>query len=241
MRALVATWVACVGACAGCATSRPAPDPAPAGDIPRATDTTADTTRSSVRFLALGDSFTIGTGSTPDQSFPARLAQRWGCSIEVRNVAVNGFTAQDVIDVELPQSGQFAPTFVTVAVGANDIVQGNGVEQYRERVRQILASVVRTEVKQLVTIPQPDWALSPAAEGFGDPSKIEQRIVTFNQVLREETARAGGRYVDLFELMQIQARQGLLAKDELHPSAAAYDAWAGELARTLPSPCGAGP
>src|SRR5579871_3201550 len=48
---------------------------------------TADVTRASapasVRYLALGDSFTVGTGSAPSQSFPARLVERWGCHAEL--------------------------------------------------------------------------------------------------------------------------------------------------------------
>jgi acyl-CoA thioesterase I len=236
MRALAATPFVCV-ACAACAT-HPTRDAAPKADAPRATARTSAATGASARFLALGDSFTIGTGSAPERSFPARLAGRWGCAIELRNVAVNGYTARDVIGEELPELTPFAPTFVTVAVGANDIVQGNGVEHYRQEVREILASVARAGVKEIITIPQPDWALSPTARAFGDPAPIEQRIVVFNSVLREETAAVGGRYIDLFGLMQAQAREGRLAKDQLHPSADAYDAWAAELARSVPSPCG---
>lgn len=47
-------------------------------------------------------------------------------------------------------------------------------------------------------LPQPDWSLS----------------------------RAGASYVDIFPLMRDQMRRGMLAPDGLHPSAAAYAAWA---------------
>src|SRR4051794_10282818 len=80
-----------------------------------------------LRFVALGDSFTIGTGSTPEASFPARLRSRWqamGCAAALRNLAVNGYTSHDVATRELPELGAPAPDFVTFAVGANDIVRG---------------------------------------------------------------------------------------------------------------------
>src|SRR5687767_6022996 len=41
------------------------------------------------RYLALGDSFTIGTGSSPSEAFPSRLVARWrgrGCLAELKNV-----------------------------------------------------------------------------------------------------------------------------------------------------------
>jgi acyl-CoA thioesterase-1 len=192
-----------------------------------------------VRYLALGDSFTIGTGSPPDRSFPARLASRWSCPIELRNLAVNGYTSQDVIDRELPQLTAFDPTLVSLAIGANDIVQGSTSDEYRARVRHILGSIPRTasHAVTIVAIPQPDWALSPAAQAFGEPSQIERRIVELNEILGQETTAAGGVFIDLFARMQAQARARMLAGDELHPSADAYDTWATDLARALPSPC----
>jgi len=90
------------------------------------------------RFLALGDSFTIGTGTTPDRSFPAVLARLWtesGRSVVLSNPAVNGYTTDDLIDAELPLVVSFRPTLVTLLIGANDIVQGSSDDRYRRHVR----------------------------------------------------------------------------------------------------------
>src|SRR5438270_11685831 len=78
------------------------------------------------RFLALGDSFTIGTGTTPGRSFPAVLARIWtelGRKVILANPAVNGYTTDDLISEELPLVSSFRPTLITVLVGANDIVR----------------------------------------------------------------------------------------------------------------------
>lgn len=192
-----------------------------------------------VRFLALGDSFTIGTGATPERSFPARLAARWrtsSCLLTLENVAVNGFTTDDVITVELPHLATFHPTFVTVAIGANDIVRGTSDADYRANVRRILDAAKGTGAR-VVALPQPDWSRSPAAASFGTPEALAARITRFNAVLTEEARATNAEWVDLVPLMQEQARRGDLASDGLHPSASAYDAWAMELARVLTSPC----
>src|SRR5438270_2181828 len=79
------------------------------------------------RFLALGDSFTIGTGTTPDRSFPAVLVGIWrdrGARVELSNPAMNGYTTDDLIADELPLVASYGPDLVTVLIGANDIVQG---------------------------------------------------------------------------------------------------------------------
>src|SRR5882672_7597493 len=87
------------------------------------------------RFLALGDSFTIGTGTTPDRSFPAVLTRLWaehGRVVLLRNPAVNGYRTEDVIVEELPLVAQLQPTLVTILIGANDIVAGSSDDRYRE-------------------------------------------------------------------------------------------------------------
>jgi lysophospholipase L1-like esterase len=190
------------------------------------------------RYLALGDSFTIGTGSEPSQSFPARLTARWqqaGTSVVLRNLGVNGYTTQNLIDRELPAAPDFAPTFVTLAIGANDIVHGSNVDTYRAQLRRIFDGLAAAGIPgaRVVAIPQPDWALSPVAADFGDPAAIEQTIVAFNTALAEESARVGARYIDLFPLMRNEARARMIAGDGLHPNAEAYDAWADALARAL--------
>ncbi|MBS2016908.1 MAG: SGNH/GDSL hydrolase family protein [Deltaproteobacteria bacterium] len=191
------------------------------------------------RYLALGDSFTIGTGGAPSASFPARLVERWRsrCVVRLENVAVNGFTTDDLIEKELPSLATFKPTFVTVAIGANDIVRGTSVDAYRANVRRILDAVAATGAK-VVVVPQPDWSRSPVSASFGKTDALDASIRTFNEVLAAEARAHGATFVDLAPLMRDQAAKKMVASDGLHPNGEAYDAWAAELARVLPAPCG---
>ena len=186
------------------------------------------------RYLALGDSFTIGTGTTPAQSFPAVLVERWkadGRTVALTNPAVNGYTTDDLIARELPLAATVKPALVTVLIGANDIVRGEAPERYRGQLQRIYAGLAAAGVpgRALVALPQPDWARSPAAAPFGRPAELRATIEAFNQIAKEEVERAGGRYIDLFPLMRRQAAAGMLAPDGLHPSAAAYAEWADAL------------
>jgi lysophospholipase L1-like esterase len=202
-------------------------------------DGAAAPVRASATYLALGDSFTIGTGSTPAESFPARLVSRWTCPVELHNDGVDGFTSENVIDVELPDLKTFSPGFVTLLVGANDIVHRESPDTYRAHLRTVFQAIHAANVARVVVLPQPDWSLSPVARAFGAPSDLHAEIVLFNGILRDEAASAGAEFVDLFPLMEQEARERMIASDGLHPSAAAYDAWAAELARRVASPCGA--
>jgi acyl-CoA thioesterase I len=185
------------------------------------------------RFLALGDSFTIGTGTSPDRSFAAVLVALWveaGREVALTNPSVNGYTTDDLIAEELPLVARVDPTLVTLLIGANDIVQGQGADGYRQRLARIYAHLrAHAPRARVVALPQPDWSLSPAAAGFGDVAVIARTIERFNEIAREEGVRTGAQWIDLFPLMREQARRGMFAADGLHPSASAYAEWAREL------------
>jgi acyl-CoA thioesterase-1 len=195
-----------------------------------------------VRYLALGDSFTIGTGTTPDRSFPAVLVNRWwdsGIECDLRNPAVNGYTTDDLIREELPLVEAYAPHLVTVLIGANDIVAAlradSGVtsraaDRYRSQLRRIHDRVrAGAPAARRFGLPQPDWSLTAAGSSFGDPAGIARAIDRFNEIAREEVESAGGTYLDISALMREQMRKRMTAPDGLHPSAAAYAQWADAL------------
>lgn len=192
-----------------------------------------------MRYLALGDSFTIGTGTTPDRSFPAVLVSLWwdqGRDCDLRNPAVNGYTTDDLIREELPLVESYVPDLVTLLIGANDIVAGVREERYRMQLRRI-HDRVRAGAPDAAryALPQPDWSHDPAGPRFGDPVRLARTIERFNQIAREEAERAGAAYIDLFPLMREQMDKGMTAPDGLHPSAEAYGQWARALQGALMS------
>lgn len=188
------------------------------------------------RYLALGDSFTAGTGALPSESFPARLVHHWkakGHTVHLSNPAKNGYTTQDLIDEELPVLKTFKPTLVTLAIGANDLVRGADERRYRAQLRKIFQAILSAGVKPsaIFAIPQPAWHAAPVAEAFGDREALRAKIERFNTVLQEESKSVGARYIDLWPLMLKQKHD--VAPDGLHPSASAYDAMAKALARHI--------
>jgi lysophospholipase L1-like esterase len=189
----------------------------------------------SIRYLALGDSFTIGTGIQLDRAFPAILAQRWrdgGRSVELLNPAKNGCTTDDLIALQLPHAVSFAPTLVTLLIGANDIIRGSDNSRYREQIRRIHRGLrtASIDAKAVVVLPQPEWSRSPAASPYGTPESLRTRIEHFNAITAEEAERAGSPYLDLYPLMHRQAAAEMLATDELHPNVEAHAEWAAALA-----------
>ncbi len=156
-----------------------------------------------------------------------------GRTVVLANPAVNGYTTDDLIHDELPLVASFHPTLVTLLIGANDIVSGSNEDRYRRQLGSIHQRI-RADAPdaRVIALPQPDWSLSPAGSGFGDPATLARTIERFNEIAHSEADRASAPWVDLFPLMREQGRKKMVAADGLHPSAEAYAEWARALATT---------
>ena len=75
-----------------------------------------------LRYVALGDSYTIGTGVRPPERWPdqlcATLDDEPGLEL-VANLGVNGYTSADLIRHELPALEALVPEFASVLIGVN--------------------------------------------------------------------------------------------------------------------------
>jgi len=110
-----------------------------------------------IRYLALGDSFTIGTGIGPERAFPARLSERWrrqGQRVSLTNLATNGFTSSEVLEDQVPRLGELRPARVTLAVGANDLVRRHDQGEARRDVERLLGTRIYLDLKVKVS---PGW------------------------------------------------------------------------------------
>lgn len=198
-------------ALAGCsATMTPTPTPAPP-----------------LRFVALGDSFTIGTSVTAPERWPNQLAARLPRLDLVANIGVNGYTSSDLIDDELPQLDDLQPEFLTLLIGVNDVVQGVPEATYRRNVEQILDFLVRrVGASRILVVTTPDYTVTPAGADYGDPAQQAARIRANNATITELATRRGITVVDIHDLsLRAAADRSLVAGDGLHPSGAQYGLW----------------
>jgi tryptophan 2,3-dioxygenase len=188
-----------------------------------------------LRYLALGDSFTIGTGTAgPENAFPARLAghagERSGIELEVTNPSVDGYTTADLIREELPLLAAVRPHLVSILVGANDLVRGWSRETYEGGLRTIFDAVAAAVPApgSVLVVTVPDWSLAPAASAFGSPDHLRVEIDGRNELAMSEARRRGFR---VFDIVPISRRLGVagLGPDHLHPAQAQYDRWADEI------------
>src|SRR5437868_10360462 len=90
-----------------------------------------------IRYVAIGDSYSIGEGASPNESWPALLTRHLnarGLHVDlVANPSRTGWTTQQAIDHELPIFVAAKPNFATLQIGVNDWVQGVDENSFRQR------------------------------------------------------------------------------------------------------------
>ena len=124
-----------------------------------------------MRYVALGDSYTIGTSVRRDERFPEWLVRAEPRLELVANLGVDGYTAGDVIRDELPALPGLAPEFLTLLIGVNDVVQGIPGPTYEANVVEILdVLLAAAPADRIVAVSIPDYTVTPAGADYGDPA-----------------------------------------------------------------------
>lgn len=181
-----------------------------------------------MRYVALGDSYTIGTSVAEAERWPNQLAERMSEIELVGNPAVNGYTSTDLINEELRLLEGLQPELVSVLIGVNDVVQGVSDLKYAGNVAIILEELrTRLPAERILCVATPDYTLTPQGAGFGDPAQQSDAIVRVNAILREACEARGMRFVpEIFEISQmVRDDPSMVASDGLHPSGAQYRMW----------------
>ena len=183
-----------------------------------------------LRYVALGDSYTIGTSVTERERWPNQLVARLPQLELVANLGVNGFTSRDLIEVELSKLPALKPDVVTVLIGVNDVVQGVPSSTYKDNVIEILTELrALVDEDRILVVTIPDYTVTPRGGSFGDPAQQAAAIRDNNFVMTQ--LAAGLPVVDIHDIsLGAATDRTLVASDGLHPSGAQYALWVERIA-----------
>ena len=190
----------------------------------------------SIRYLALGDSYTIGESVEAHERWPHQLAvliegtpEFSGQRVDVSIIAKTGWTTQELW--EGIQARQLEPPYelVSLLIGVNNQYRGYDLNEYREQFIFLLNKAIEYaggDADRVIVLSIPDWGVTPFAEGR-DRTQIAKDIDAFNAVNKEETELAGAHYVDITPISRgAVVDPTLIANDGLHPSGQMYAEWA---------------
>lgn len=193
-----------------------------------------------IRYLPLGDSYTIGESVAKTDRWPNQLVARIsnnGPQMEiVANPSMTGYTTHNLIDRELPLVTKLKPDFVTIQIGVNDYVQKVGEATFSQNLEYIISNVQKQLRKpgNMVLVTIPDYGKTPTGAHFGSPLSSEAGVIAFNKIIAGAAAKYKLPVADIFTISQkVAGDPSLLANDGLHPSAKQYSEWTDVIYQTL--------
>ena len=183
----------------------------------------------SMRYLALGDSYTIGQGVPVAERWPLVLAARLradGLPVDsTRIIARTGWTTANLLQGIATGKPSHDQDLVSLLIGVNNEYQYRPIDEYETQFRQCLDTAIALAAgrkERVFVVSIPDYGYTPY--GQSNQAVISGRIDAFNAVNRRVTAEYGIRYHDITPSSR-QWRNDWVAGDGLHPSGAQYSAW----------------
>lgn len=183
-----------------------------------------------IRYLALGDSYTIGEGVEPAYAFPARLLELL-CPGEgnriPETVATTGWTTGELLAAMDERSLTGPYDLVTLLIGVNNQYRGYDFSVYREEYGILLARAIHLAggPGQVLAVSIPDYGITPF--GSEKAASIDAELQAYNAEAARQCRLAGVEWADLYALSKNPDQlSGWLADDQLHPSALQYRFWA---------------
>ena len=200
--------------------------------LPDTTKTPPDTTRA--RYLALGDSYTIGQSVAENERFPAQtVAALLQDSINLgtpQYIATTGWTTINLQNAIAQQHLSIPYEAVTLLIGVNDQFQHLDTGGYRVRFTQLLQQSVAlagNRKERVFVLSIPDYSVTPFG---GGSTTIRDQVDEFNAINKQITLANNIAYINITDISRQAATDPtLIANDGLHPSAKQYALWVQEL------------
>jgi acyl-CoA thioesterase-1 len=186
-----------------------------------------------IRYLALGDSYTIGESVSEAERFPIQLSDRiTGAGIkmdETTIIAQTGWTTTRLIaelEAVRPTGGY---DLVTLLIGVNNQFRRGSIDVFEQEFRNLVQwsiALADNEQERVIIVSIPDYAFTPFGQIWGDPVETTAEIDQFNALKEAVAAEFGIAFINITDI----SRRGLeepelVASDGLHPSGEMYRQW----------------
>lgn len=191
-----------------------------------------------VRFLALGDSYTIGESVVANDRWPIQLMDSISARgldyVECKIIAATGWRTDDLAKAIRSAKIKTAYSLVSLLIGVNNFYQGKSVTEYRPEFEALLTNAIKLAggVKSRVFVLSiPDYGYTPF--GKNNQEEISNGINEFNAANKTITEKMGVAYYDITDITRTGlAEPELVAFDGLHPSGKMYSAWVSRILST---------
>jgi lysophospholipase L1-like esterase len=186
--------------------------------------------REPVKFLALGDSYTIGQSVSQDESWPYQFKSHLESSNvefnEIKVIARTGWTTTNLKNAIENDDLEGKYNLVALLIGVNNQYQGINQDLYVTEFTELLNIAISLAGGEdyVFVLSIPDYGYTPFGES--NQEQISDEIDEYNQINQSITESKGVAYFNITEI----SRNGLInpslvASDGLHPSRLMYQKW----------------
>jgi lysophospholipase L1-like esterase len=186
-----------------------------------------------VKFLALGDSYTIGQSVEIKERWPVQLIdslrKRGMDCYNASIIATTGWRTDNLKDGITNANAKLSNNYnlVSLLIGVNDFYQGKSVSSYAVGFKELLAKAIQlagNNKAHVFVMSIPDYGYTPFGES--NQETISKGIDEFNAVNKSIAQDFGVAYFNITEISRRGLQEpSLLAGDGLHPSGKMYAEW----------------
>lgn len=184
-----------------------------------------------IKYLALGDSYTIGESIAEADRWPNQLAKALtekGYEVEKpRIIATTGWRTDNLKNAM--NIAQLKPEYnmVSLLIGVNNQYQHKPADQFAKEFESLLNDAVELaggKKENVFVVSIPDYGYTP----FGKPKQLEisKALKEFNEISKQITEKHKITYINITDIsLQGLEKPELVAGDGLHPSGKMYTLW----------------
>jgi lysophospholipase L1-like esterase len=200
------------------------------------TDSDFSAKEKKLKYLALGDSYTIGEGVEPHERYPNQLVEKLNNSGKFtyeppQIIAKTGWTVDELqvgIDASTLEGEGY--DLVTLLIGVNNQYRGRSVGDFEKEFEAMLQQAIgfaRGKNDHVIVVSIPDWGVTPFAVQRGsDQGKVAAEIEAYNLAKASICRKHEVVFVEITEdYRTIGSQSDMVVDDQLHPSGLVYARW----------------
>jgi len=185
-----------------------------------------------LKYIALGDSYTIGEGVDSTLRYPVQIADsliKMGYLVEPPQIiAVTGWTTSNLKDAIEAANPQGNYDLVSLLIGVNNQYRGMDINIYITEFNDLIDQAIYfagNDTSRVIVLSIPDWGITPFATDR-DSEKISREIDQYNAINKEIALSRGVIWIDVTGVSRdAEKDETLIAGDGLHPSGKMYTEW----------------
>ena len=182
------------------------------------------------KYLALGDSYTIGESVCNTCNYPKQLTESLNQVLKEKTsvtiIAKTGWTTTDLISAISEENPSKDYDLVTLLIGVNNQYQDKSFSLYEKEYPELLNMAIyfaKGNPENVLVLSIPDYAFTPFGSKSGKTEKITSELIKYNAYAEKIATEKGVRFENITLITQEGLENpALVASDGLHPSEVAY-------------------